>query len=376
MKVTEVVIRPVQIPRKESFGVRTGKYDFLPNTYVAVHTDEGVTGYGEAAPIVDYFGESQETIVEVLKKYLAPLLIGKDPLNIRQRINEMDVVIPRNPCAKAAIDISLHDIKGKVFGASIGSLLGGVSQKQVPITVSIGLDEPEVMTKKAVAAATDGFTVLKLKGGQNVVDDLQNLRVVREAIGREGPWLRLDANAGYVNRAEIYRYIPEFESLRIILLEQPYPSQEWRALRSLRDRIRIPILLDESMQTAWDFQQLVQSPEGFVANLKVQICGGLYKASQLVAACERFQIPVMIGSQRESVIGNTASLHLASIIHRLDYTCDQRYANAVTDDANIVDDGPSLAKPTVMVPEGRGLGITVNWKKSERIALASFSIKK
>jgi L-alanine-DL-glutamate epimerase-like enolase superfamily enzyme len=231
------------------------------------------------------------------------------------------------------------------------------------------------MTDKAVTAASQGFTVLKLKGGQNVVEDLANLSTVREAVGEDGPWLRLDANAGYTNRAEIYRYIPDFEALRLILLEQPYPSQEWEALRSLRNRIRIPILLDESMQTGWDFQQLAKSPEGFVANLKVQICGGLYKASQLVAACERFQITVMIGSQRESVIGNTASLHLASIITRLDYTCDQRYANAVPDDANVAADGPSLGSPNITVPTGKGLGITVEWKKSEKIALATHVIK-
>ncbi len=374
MKITKVVIRPVQVPRKESFAVRTGKYDFMPNTYVAIYTDEGVVGYGEAAPIVQYFGESQETIVPVIKRYLAPAILGKDPLNIRERNREMDIACPRNPCAKAAIDIALHDIKGKALGVSIGSLLGGASQSEIPVTVSIGLDDSAKMKEKAVAAASQGFTVLKLKGGQSVPEDIKNLSIVRDAVGADGPWLRLDANAGYVNRNEIYRHLPELEALRLILLEQPYPSQEWEALRALRDRLRTPILLDESMQTAWDFQQLAKSPEGFVANLKVQICGGLYKASQLVAACERFQIPVMIGSQRESVIGNTASLHLASIITRLDYTCDQRYANAVRDDANIVPDGPPLSAPTVPVPTGPGLGLTVNWEQSEKIALGTETV--
>ena len=199
--------------------------------------------------------------------------------------------------------------------------------------------------------------------------------MVREAVGEDGPWLRLDANAGWVNRTEVYRYLPQIEALRLRLLEQPYPSQEWEALRALRDRLRTPILLDESMQTGWDFRQLAMSPEGFVANLKVQICGGLYKAAQLVSACERFQIPVMIGSQRESVVGNTASLHLASIITNMDYTCDQRYANAVVDEANIVSDPPSLAKPMVEVPTGPGLGITVDWAKGEKIALTTETVK-
>ncbi|GAA4336586.1 dipeptide epimerase [Pigmentiphaga soli] len=375
MKITEVLIRPMRIPRKESFAVRTGAYDFLPNTHVEIRTDEGLVGHGEGAPIVDYFGEGQESMVETMKRYLAPALLGKDPLNIRERIRDMDAAIPRNPCAKAALDIALHDIKGKAFGASIGSLLGGASSREVPITVSIGLAESEKMKAKAVEAAEQGFTVLKLKGGQSVVEDLTHLSVVREAVGERGPWLRLDANAGYVNRGEIYRYLDELRALRLILLEQPYPSQEWEALRSLRDQLRIPILLDESMQTPWDFQQLVKSPEGFVANLKVQICGGLYKASQLVAACERFQIPVMIGSQRESAIGNTASLHLASLITRMDYTCDQRYANAVPESAEVVVDGPSLARPMVTVPTGPGLGVTVDWKRGEANALATLSVR-
>jgi L-alanine-DL-glutamate epimerase-like enolase superfamily enzyme len=375
VKITEIVIRPMRIPRKDSFGVRTGMYDFLPNTHVAIHTDEGITGYGEGAPIVDYFGEGQETMVEVLKNYLAPVLVGKDPLNIRERIREMDLVIPRNPCAKAAIDIALHDLKGKALGVSIGSLLGGVSSPVVPITVSIGLDDSAKMKAKAVAAAEQGFTIIKLKGGNKVVEDIHNLSVVREAIGKNGPWLRLDANAGYVNRNEIYRHLDDFKALRVALLEQPFPSQEWDALRALRDRIEVPILLDESMQTAWDFQQLVRSPDGFVANLKVQICGGLYKASQLVAACERFQIPLMIGSQRESAIGNTASLHLASLITRMDYTCDQRYAAAVREDAEVATNAPSLAKPDVTVPTGRGLGLEVDWRRGEASAIATLSVK-
>src|SRR5690606_23305185 len=127
---------------------------------------------------------------------------------------------PRNPCAKAAIDIALHDLKGKVLKASIGSLLGGASQARIPTTVSIGIDDPARTKEKAVAAAKQGFTVLKLKGGRDVAQDIRNLTMVREAVGEDGPWLRLDANGGWVNRNEVYRYLPQIEALRLRLLEQ------------------------------------------------------------------------------------------------------------------------------------------------------------
>jgi len=374
LKITDITICPVKIARKEGFAVWRGRYDYLYNVLVKIQTDEGIAGYGEAAPIANYFGETQKAIVKNLQYYFAPALIGKDPLNIRECIFELDNRLPGNPCSKAGLDIALHDIKGKALGLSISSLLGGRLQTKIPLACSVGLDKPEKMKTKIVAARDEGYTVIKLKGGDIIPRDLENLRIAREAIGFDGPWLRLDANGGYINRAEVFRYIPDFESLKLILLEQPFPYQEWEATRSLRDRIRIPILLDESLQTAWDFRQLVSSPEGFVANIKVQKNGGLFKASQMVEIAQQFQIPVMIGSQRESHIGNTASIHLASIINCIDYPCDVRYSWSVREDSDIVDKKPNLTNGQVDVPEGPGLGIDVLWDKCDSIAMATYKI--
>lgn len=376
MKITEIVVRPVNIPRKDSMAVWRHAYDVLPNVYVAIRTDAGLTGYGEAAPIADYFGETQETAVEVLRHYLAPLLIGKDPLNIRERVSEMDKVIPRNPCAKAGIDIALHDLKGKALGVPVWSLLGGKNQNEIPLTFVVGIDKSiDKMVEKALSAQKAGFPLVKVKGGENVREDLERLTLMRQGMGHDGPWLRLDANTGYNNSPETWRYAEAFADLKVALLEQPFPAEEWDALRKLRDRISTPILLDESMQSGWALRQLALSPEGFVANIKVQISGGLLKASQFIDAAQHFRIPVMIGSQRESHIGNTASLHLASLIHKMDYTCDGRYAFAVAPEADVVEGSPDVGKPTVAVPCNPGLGFPVNWDKSERLALATYVIK-
>ncbi len=374
MKITEIIIRPVDIPRKDSAGVWRHSYKVLSNVYVAIHTDEGVSGFGEAAPIGAYFGETQETAVEVLRKYFAPLLIGKDPLNIRERMNELDRVLPRNPCAKASIDIALHDIKGKVLGVPVWSLLGGRSQTNIPLTFVVGLDVIDKMVDRALAGQKTGYSTVKVKGGRDIKQDIDTLTVLRRAMGPDGPWLRLDANTGYNNSPETWRYADQFEPLKVVLLEQPFPLEEWDALRALRNRIRTPILLDESMQSGWALQQLARSPEGFVANIKIQIVGGLLKAAQLVDAAQQFRIPVMIGSHRESHVSNTASIHLASIISKLDYTCDQRYAFAVPPEADVVEDSPRLDMPTVAVPEKPGLGIKVNWQKTESLALATYHV--
>jgi L-alanine-DL-glutamate epimerase-like enolase superfamily enzyme len=368
MKIERVTVCPVKLPRKESFGVRTGAYDVMPNVYVRIDTDDGVVGYGEGAPIEDYFGETQKSITTAVSDYFAPVLLGKDPLRINTIMDELDRVLPGQPCAKAAIDIALHDLKGKALGVPIAELLGGRFADEVPLTVSVGIDEPGKMNAKIRAAADAGFPIIKLKGGEQVEDDVAALRRAREAIGDGGPWLRLDANAGYRNPHEIWRYARELEELRVALFEQPFAAHCWDAHRMLRDRMNVPILLDESMQTGADLREIAKSPEGFVANIKLQKSGGFLRASKLVYAAAQFGIPVMIGSQRESVIGNTASIHLAALVSPMDYTCDQRYALALRDEANVVTNAPDVSKPTVAVPTGAGLGLEIDWQMAERLS--------
>jgi L-alanine-DL-glutamate epimerase-like enolase superfamily enzyme len=231
------------------------------------------------------------------------------------------------------------------------------------------------MVEKALAAQKAGFPTVKVKGGEDIRKDVERLTQLRKGMGESGPWLRIDANTGYNNSPETWRYAAKFEELKVVLLEQPFPAEEWDALRALRDRISTPILLDESMQTGWAMKQLASSPHGFVANIKVQIAGGLLKASQMVDAAQQFRVPVMIGSQRESHIGNTATIHLAALIQKPDYTSDGRYAFAVAPESDVVESGPDVGKPTVVVPNTPGLGVTVNWDKTEKLALATYNIR-
>src|SRR5581483_3581287 len=137
---------------------------------------------------------------------------------------------------------------------------------EVPLTFVVGID-PSIgkMVDKALAAQKAGFPCVKVKGGEDVRKDVERLTELRKGMGEDGPWLRIDANTGYNNSPETWRYAAKMEELKVVLLEQPFPAEEWDALRALRDRIRTPILLDESMQSGWAMKQLAASPHGFVA---------------------------------------------------------------------------------------------------------------
>ena len=372
-RITEIEIAAVSLPRKERIALRYGTISTLDNVFIALRTADGLVGYGEAAPIPPTFGETQATIVEVLKGHLAPRLIGQDVLNTNRLITALDA-IPGHPCAKTALDIALYDAKGKALSVGIHVLLGGALRESVPVAQTVGIDDVETATSKAVAAARQGFPTLKLKGGRDISHDLRFLRAVRDALGDDGPWLRLDLNQGYENPGELWRYMPELAALRIDLLEEPFPARRWPAYRELAKRSSIPVCLDESLILATDAAELARDPAGFVANVKIQKNGGLHKSKQLLDTMSVLGIPVVVGAHRDAWISNTAGIHLAAAALRLDYASDVRYAWSL-EDCGIAEGGPSMSDGHVSLPQGAGLGLEISWSKVKSFATTTFLVK-
>lgn len=371
-KITEVEIAPVRLPRKESIALRYGSLSTLDNVIVALRTDDGLVGYGESAPIPPTFGETQGTVVEIIRSELAPRLIGGDPLNLNEMMTRLDA-IPGHLCAKTSLDIALHDLKGKALGVPICTLLGGAMRRDVPVAQTVGIDAIEVATSKAVAAAREGFSSLKVKGGRDIAHDIAVLRKIREAIGEQGPWLRLDLNQGYRNAAEFWRYLPQLHELKIDLLEEPFPARRWAFYEELARRSSIPVCLDETLIHDTDAMQLVTRPAGFVANVKIQKNGGLHKSSALTTTMSVLGIPVVIGAHRDAWISNTAGIHLAATLAQLDYACDVRYAWSLAD-SGIASGGPVLANGSVTVPDGPGLGLDISWESVRACATGTITV--
>lgn len=371
--ITEIEISPVSLPRNESIALRYGNVSTLDNVFVAVRTKSGLTGYGESAPIPPTFGETQGTIVEILRNGLAPRLIGANPFNISQLMARLDD-IPGHLCAKTSLDIALHDLKGKALGVAVSTLLGGAFHKAIPVAQTVGIDSIDKATAKAVSAAREGFPSLKLKGGRDIGHDIEFLKAVRAAIGADGPWLRLDFNQGYQNAAELWRRLPELHELKIDLLEEPFPARRWNAYRELARRSPIPICLDESLIVDTDAAELARAATGLVANIKIQKNGGLHQSSRLAAAMSVLGIPVVIGAHRDAWISNTAGIHLAASIRQLDYACDVRYAWSLRD-CGIARGGPAMANGAVTVPTEPGLGIDISWNAVREYASGTFVIR-
>ena len=115
MKITDVKVETIRIPMKKPFRIAFAVQDHSLNVLVKISTDEGLWGIGEAAPFEPVTGESAATVLEALKLFRTGL-IGMDPLDVEGIHRMMDRLLSGNTSAKAAVDIALYDIKGKLMG--------------------------------------------------------------------------------------------------------------------------------------------------------------------------------------------------------------------------------------------------------------------
>ena len=124
MKITDVKVETIRIPMKKPFRIAFAVQDHSLNVLVKISTDEGLWGIGEAAPFEPVTGESAATVLEALKLFRTGL-IGMDPLDVEGIHRMMDRLLSGNTSAKAAVDIALYDIKGKLMGQPLYKVLGG-----------------------------------------------------------------------------------------------------------------------------------------------------------------------------------------------------------------------------------------------------------
>ena len=152
--------------------------------------------WGRQDTFANVTGETVDGVIEAIKLFKDGL-IGMDPLDIEKIHNMMNGLVIGNTAAKAAIDIALYDIKGKILGAPLYKVLGGYDNKiQTDITISI--DEPENMAMEAKQRVIeDGFKILKIKAGINPSDDIKALQLIRAAVG-DDIRLRVDATKDIV----------------------------------------------------------------------------------------------------------------------------------------------------------------------------------
>ena len=306
MKITDIQFEKMTFTFHEPFQIAFAVIEGYDTLVLKLETDEGLTGFGEAAPLGFVTGDNLDTALLIGKEY-RERLIGQDPLALAGIHGILDGSYSGNSSIKAAIDMACYDIAAKKMGVPLWKYLGGTSPNVVT-DVTLGMDTPEHMAAKAREWIDAGFTELKVKLGEDPATDLRRMQAVREAAGPD-ILLRIDANQGWSVNDSI-RMARALEGLSIDLIEQPVPDWNLEGLRRIRDASRIPIVADESCHSPMDAYKLTRCVDG--VNIKLMKCGGIYKALKINAVAEAAGLFCMIGCMGESKIANAAAMHLAA----------------------------------------------------------------
>lgn len=301
---------PLEMTTTHPFGISYGTSVKTHNVLVKLEY-QGLTGLGEAAP-AEYHNESQATVQAVLGTFAKEDILGDDPFAIAEIARRMDKSIAGNAAAKAAVEMALHDLCGKVLSCPTYKMLG-LSRLQAPITdFTIGIADPEMIEKKTHEAVNQGYKVLKVKQGTSY--DHEIIKRVRKA-APDLP-LRVDANGGWTPKRaiEMSKFLHENG---VQFIEQPLPKyalyDDWKMVK---EGSPIPIYADESICRSNDVARLAGAIDGVV--VKLAKTGGLLEALKVIHTARAHSMQIMFGCMIESSLGVTAAVHLASLVDHLD----------------------------------------------------------
>jgi muconate cycloisomerase len=292
---------------------------------------------------------------------IAPMLLGLDARELPKALGvvkgRLAMVQDGAHAAIAAVEMALLDIVGKAAGLAVFQLLGGRARESVPVCAPLPFDAPDEVARRAEAAAQQGYRTVKLKVGHAGSADLRVVRAVRAAVGDDLA-IKVDANMAYRSAGEAYAALAPLLEFGIQLVEQPLPARDLDELSSLRAKLPVPLLLDESCWDLRDVGEIVRRGAADVLSIYVSEMGGPLQARKGFAAAVAAGLSALLGSQLELGLGTAASWHVGVSVENLAYDSDivgfTRYAH------DIVGSGMRIEEGQLYGPDGPGLGVEVD----------------
>lgn len=260
---------------------------------------EGLTGYGEAA-MPPYLGENHDTAEQFLSKVDPQKLTY--PFDFEAIHNYLDELSPKDPSAKAALDIALHDLWGKLENKPLWKLLNSNPETMTPTACTIGIDSPEMVRKKVLEAAD--FSYIKVKLGSS--DDRAIINSIRSVCDKP---LYVDVNQGWTNKEEALELSFWLKEQGVLWLEQPFNKENKNDQQWLVERSPLPVFADEACQRLKDIDSLKELYHGI--NVKLMKCTGLYEASKMIRRIKELNLKSLIGCMTETSVATMAAAALA-----------------------------------------------------------------
>ena len=354
MKITDIRFAMLRVPLKTPFKTALRTIDTVEDIVVIIDTDTGHVGYGEAPATAVITGDTHGSIVEAIRKFIRPRLIGEDIANLNRITTLVQGALEKNSSAKAAVEIAVYDLFGQLYAAPLYKMLGG-GDPVITTDITISVDYIDKMVADSIAAVARGFETLKIKVGKDIGVDLERVKAIYSAVeGRA--LLRLDANQGWTAKQAVYAIQTlEDAGVKLELVEQPVKAQDLEGLKYVTERVHTPIMADESVFGPAEVIDLIRMRAADIINIKLMKTGGLSKAIQIADICGVYQVECMIGCMIETSISVAAAAHLAvaksNVITKVDLDGPSLCA------FNPVEGGVNFNESEISLTDAPGLGI-------------------
>lgn len=292
---------------KRPFSIAHGTRDTTPVVFTQVE-HKGFLGYGEAS-LPPYLSENHTTAINFLEKTNKVLKKFSDPTDVSVILSEIDEIEEGNTAAKAAVDIALHDLIGKIKNKPCRELFTNKRAKDFFTAYTIPIDSSEGLSKRLDEAKD--YKILKIKLGS--ADDKKIINKIRKVTDKA---IMVDVNEGWKEKEKALDMIHYLSERNVLLIEQPLGKKKQKDIAWLTARSPLPIIADESMQRLSDLENVKNIYSGI--NIKLMKCTGLHEAYKIIVQAKKYGMKILLGCMAESSCAVSAAAQLASFADWID----------------------------------------------------------
>lgn len=334
----EMKFFPYELKLRHVFTVATYSRTTTPDVQVEI-TYDGVTGYGEAS-MPQYLGQTVQSVTAFLQK--VDLSQFNDPFQLEDILAYVDSLSPGDTAAKAAVDIALHDLVGKLLGAPWYKIWGLNKDKAPSTTFTIGIDTADVVKQKTRECANQ-FNILKVKlGRENDKEMVETIRSVTDLP------IAVDINQGWKDKEKAIDEIFWLKEHGIVMVEQPMPKEMRDDIAWLTEKSPLPIFADEAIQRLKDIKNVAGAYSGI--NIKLMKCTGMHEAWKMLNYARAIGMKVMVGCMTETSCAVSAAAQLSPAVDFADLDGNLLISNDRFK-------GMEVVKGKITLPDRPGIGV-------------------
>jgi L-alanine-DL-glutamate epimerase-like enolase superfamily enzyme len=349
--IKKVSVDAINIALDEPFTIAIGTKYNIENAVVTIELENGIKGYGEAAPLEPINGENQSTVLAVLSS-CKDFIIGEDAATYKTISKKLKSVFWAQVTARCAIEMALLDAFTRSLNIPLYKFLGGATAR-IETDYTVDIVPPDVAKANASKLAKKGYRVLKTKVGKNLVGDINRILAIQD--GAPGCDITLDANQGF-SPCEAVHFLEELQknNIRPVLFEQPVLKSDLPGMKYVKDHTSIPVAADESVFTVADALNVIHTGCADIINIKI-MKSGIVEALDIATIAKSANLKLMIGCMLETRLALGCSVHMAAGLGTFDFIDLDPHINA---DMEPFSGGPEFKDPCYTLSENiPGIGV-------------------